>query len=397
MMQKLANRQISPHCILACLYFLLLPTSIAVNSPGNSILKLATIPIGLFFLITLILSNRKLQINGVHLALLLYTLSVVATLFCDAGEISLYYVFGYILNAALYVCISVIPYNREELDLMEKVQILLLVILNLLTLLSDGTSFDRTTLVIMGQTSDPNYFVGFFIFPLTIALKQLVSGKHRVFHLVLIAVSMYSIFLSGSRGGFLAVAVTFAAFAILYPSGFAKRLVVLTGGLVLILLLWILFKPFLPENIVERMSLESVVESGGTGRWDIWISMLREIVEQPDKLLLGRGIHAMHPLFLYGEWREVVAHNQIIQTVYNQGLIGLLSFLALTGISFFRCVKRRKTVAIAILGMMALSVSLTFNQTTRTFWNLIAYAAFAFPASDTNNINNGGFSDHEIE
>ena len=81
-MQKLEKRQIGPHCILACLYFLLLPTTIAVNSAGNSILKLATIPIGLFFVVTLILSNRKLQINGVHLALLLYTLSVVITLFC---------------------------------------------------------------------------------------------------------------------------------------------------------------------------------------------------------------------------------------------------------------------------------------------------------------------------
>lgn len=397
MMQKLANRQISPHCILACLYFLLLPTTIAVNSSGNSILKLATIPIGLFFLITLILSNRKLQINGVHLALLLYTLSVVATLFCDADEISLYYVFGYILNAALYVCISVIPYNREELELMENVQILLLIILDAMTLLSDGTLADRTTLVIMGQTCDPNYFIGFFIFPLTVALKKLTAGKNSLFYLLMLAISLYVVFLSGSRGGFLAVAVTFAAFAVLYPSGFAKRLVGLAGGLVLLLLLWILFKPFLPENIVERMSVDAVVETGGTGRWDTWISMLREIVEQPDKLLLGRGIHAMHPLFLYGEWREVAAHNQIIQTVYNQGLIGLLSFLTLTGISFFRCVKRRKTVAIAILGMMALSVSLTFNQTTRTFWNLIAYAAFAFPDSDTNTINNGGFSDHEHE
>jgi hypothetical protein len=44
---------------------------------------------------------------------------------------------------------------------------------------------------------------------------------------------------------------------------------------------------------------------------------------------------------------------------------------------------------------MALSVSLSFNQTTRTFWNLIAYAAFAFPDSDINTINNGGLSDHE--
>lgn len=395
MMQKVANRRIGPHCILACLYFLLLPTTIAVDSAGNSILKLATIPIGLFFVVTLLLSNRKLQINGVHLALVLYTLSVLTTLFCSVGSNSVDYVFGYFLNAALYICMTVIPYNKAELELMEKVQILLLVILNLLTLLSNGTKFDRTTLVIMGQTSDPNYFVGFFIFPLTIALKQLVSGKHRGLYLVLIAVSLYSVFLSGSRGGFLAIAVTFAGFAVLYPSGFAKRIMLLVGGFILLFVFWTVFKPFLPDNIVERMSVESVVETGGTGRWDIWKSMLREIVEQPEKLLLGRGIDAMHRLFVHGKWADEFAHNQLIQAVYNQGLIGLLSFLRLTGISFFRCIKRRKTVSIAILGMMALSLSLSFNQTTRTFWNLIAYAAFAFPDPDTNTINNGGFSDHE--
>ena len=363
-MQKLPKQQISVHCVLACLYFLLLPTTIAINSAGNSILKLATIPIGAYFLLTIFLSNKKLQINGVHLALLLFTLSAVASLFCDNSSESMDFVMGYILNAALYICISAIPYNKAELELMENIQVLLLVILNLMTLFSNGTRFERTTLVIMGQTSDPNYFVGFFIFPLTIALKKIVSGKGLILHLALIAVSMYSIFFLG-------------------------------GGLVFLWILWKVFMPILPENIVERMSLEAVMETRGTGRMDIWMSMARQIVNQPENLLLGRGINAKHRLFLAGAWENTYAHNQILQITYNQGLIGLLSFLVVTGVGFFRCVQRRKTVAIAIVGMMALSISLSFNQTTRTFWNLIAYAAFAFPDSDTNTTNNGGLSDNE--
>ena len=394
-MQKVENQQIGAHCILSCLYFLLLPTTIAVNSAGNSILKLATVPIALFFVVTLFLSNRKLQINGVHLTLLLYTFSIISALFVNASGESVSYVTGYILNAALYICLTVIPYNKSELNMMEKVQIILLVILNGLTLFSSGTRADRTTLMIMGQTSDPNYFVGFFIFPLTIALKELVSGKHRALYLLLIAVSVYSVFLSGSRGGFLAVAVTIAGFALLYPSGYAKRIGFFIGGLAILLLLWIILKPILPENIVQRMNVESVVETGGTGRVDIWKSMFREIMAQPENLFMGRGLNAMHSIYINGVWTDVVAHNQIVQTVYNQGLIGLLSFLLLTGISFFRCVKRRKVVSVAILGMMALSVSLSFNQTTRTFWNLIAYAAFAFPEEDLHTKNNGGLSDHE--
>lgn len=396
-MQKVENQRIGAHCMLSCLYFLLLPTTIAVNSAGNSILKLATVPIGLFFVVTLILSNRKLQINGVHLALLLYTLSAISTLFLEADAESTSHVIGYVLNAALYICLSVIPYNETELELMEKVQIILLIIINALTIFSNGARFDRTTLQILGQTCDPNEFVGYFIFPVTIAMKQLVTSKHRLPYLVLIAVSIYSALLSGSRGGMLAIAITLVGFACLYPSSFAKRIMFSLGGLVLLLVLWIVFKPMLPENIVGRMSVEAVLETGGSGRTDIWKSMIRQIIAQPDKLLFGRGILAKHGLFVHGIWWNTVAHNHVLQVLYNQGLIGLLSFLFLTGISFFRCLKHRKTVSIAILGMMALSVSLSFNQTTRTFWNLIAYAAFAFPDCDTNTINNGGIRDNECD
>ena len=123
--------------------------------------------------------------------------------------------------------------------------------------------------------------------------------------------------------------------------------------------------------------------------------MVKAIITEPDKLLFGRGIRTVHRFLRDGAWREAAAHNQLLQVLYNQGLVGLISFLALTGISFFRCIKRRKTVAIAIIGMMAISMSLTFNQTTRTFWNLIAYAAFAFPDNDTITTTNGGLSDHE--
>ena len=119
---------------------------------------------------------------------------------------------------------------EAELELMEKIQVLLLVILNAVTLFSNGTLDDRTTLMIMGQTCDPNDFVGYFVFPLTVALKKLVSGKHFPFYLSLISVSLYCIFLSGSRGGFLAIAVTITGFAVIYPSNNAKRFLFFTCG-----------------------------------------------------------------------------------------------------------------------------------------------------------------------
>ena len=382
-MHESQNMKIGAHCILACLYFLLLPTTIAIDSAGNSILKLATVPIGLFFGITILFSKKVLQFNGIHLLLFLFTCSTAVTLFIDFSDISIDYVIGYFLNAALYICLSVVKYNDRERKLLEDIQVVLLMILVGITLFSNSTVYERTTFEILGQTCDPNYFVGFFVFPLVITMKKIVQSKYRIAYILLAILSIYCVLLSGSRGGLLAVIATIMAFALLYPPKAKNKMIVLAAGCGFMVFVWFLVLPFLPENIVERMSVEKVIETGGTGRWYIWESMLDEIVNSPGKLLLGRGIQAMHTIFLSGKWREAVAHNQIIQILYNQGIVGLTAFIALTAGCFLRCIRKRKMVSIAIIGMMVLSISLSFNQTTRTFWNLIAYAAFNFSEDES--------------
>ena len=381
-MNKSPNMKISVHCILACLYFLLLPTTIAVNSGGNSILKLATVPIGLYFLITIVVSKKALQLNTIHLLLCFFTLSTIITLFVDYGSTAIDYVIGYCLNALLYICLSVVKYSDRELKLLEDVQILLLLVLVGITFFSNGSEFDRSTLKIFGQTCDPNYFVGYFIFPLSITIKRSVQSKYRIAYVLLAFLSIYCVFLSGSRGGLIAVIALIMAFALIYPPKIKHKIFALLAGGIFILCACFFVIPLLPENIIARMSVENVIETGGTGRWYIWKSMLDEIINSPNDLLFGRGIDAMHEIFINGKWDVAVAHNQMIQVLYNQGLIGLIAFTALTIGCFLHCVRKRKTVSIAIIGMMALSISLSFNQTTRTFWNLVAYAAINFSENE---------------
>ena len=378
-MNEQKNMRISIHCILACLYFLLLPTTIAVNSAGNSFLKLATVPIAIYFVVMIIFSKQVLRFNAVHLLLCLYTFSTLITLFVNHEGSSIDTVIGYFLNAALYLCLTVVTYNRRELLLLENVQVFLLLVLVMITLFSNGSMFDRTTLEIFGQASDPNYFVGFFIFPLSVTLKKIVYSRYRILYIILFFLSLYCVFLSGSRGGLIAVVASITAFALIYPPKLKNKVLVLVAGCSFILLVWSILIPFLPENIIDRMSVSQVIETGGTGRWDIWKSMLKEIVDSPEKLLLGRGISAKHEIFIGGKWGGVVAPDQLIQVLYNQGVVGLIAFTLLTVGCLLRCIGRRKAVAVAIIGMMALSISLSFNPTTRTFWNLVAYAAFDFP------------------
>lgn len=378
-MGTIKKEQVGMHCILTALYFLMLPLTIWTNEYGASLLKLLTIPIGGYFLISFIFYKKEFQINMVHLLLLFYTISTLLTLFVDRSANSVEFVIGYFLNAAIYICISIVSYNEREMKILEDVQVVLLIILTASVLYNNTIVHNRTTLAVFGQASDPNYFVGYFIFPIVVVMKKIVEKEHIIFNTVLMGASMYVIFQTGSRGGFAAVLVTLVAFSLIYPKKIKTKLLLLVGGSVFIALIWIALSPTFSREVIERMTINAVVESQGTHRFEIWESALKEIKNSSWELIFGRGIDATHKMVVGGVEQSAVMHNHFIQVIYNQGVLGFLIFFTLTGAAFVRCIKKRETVAIAILGMLALAVSLSFNQTTRTFWNLIAYAAIAFP------------------
>ena len=373
-------------CIMAALYFLMLPLTISVNSAGSSFLKIASVPIGAFFLITSFFTKKPVSVNMVHVMFMAYTLSTILTLFVDSSAESVSIVLGYVLNAGLFTVISVVSYNKDELEFLENIQVVLLIIITALTLF-DNVGSGRETLTILGQSSDPNYFVGYFVFPTTITLKKIIESKWRIFYIVLALLGLYVIFLSGSRGGLLSIIVTFLAFAIIYPEGIKKKATVLLVLAVSAMVFWVLVSPHLPENIVERMNIESVIETRGTYRGDIWESMINEIKDSSWEVIFGRGINAKHTMIIAGKLHSEFAHNHYIQLLYNQGFLGLITFFLFIGTAIGRCIKKRKCVSIAIIGMMALVFSLSVNPSMKTFWNLIPYAAFAFPVEKKENIH----------
>ncbi|MBQ6795247.1 MAG: O-antigen ligase family protein [Clostridia bacterium] len=386
---------ISLHCVLASVYFLMLPLTIAVNSAGASFLKIATVPIGLYFAISLLFYKQEFQINLVHIALVVFTLSTVVTLFMANDRVSVMTVMGYFLNAALYISMSVVPYNEKELKVFEYVQVALLVIIIVATLADDALGIaDRETLTVFGQVSDPNYFVGFLVFPLSVVLEKTIKSRWRIFYIILVAVGIYTVFLSGSRGGLLAIIITVIAFAVIYPEGIHNKVLVMIALLGGMLALWVLLSPILPEHIVERMSVEAVVETRGTYRADIWQSMLEEIKNSGWEVIFGRGIAVQNIMMIAGEKAAVGAHNYFIQLIYNQGIIGFVLFLFLVITIIAKCIKKQKNVVVALIGMLILVMSLSVNPSIKTLWNIIPYAAFAI-ADGGNKEFEGGALENE--
>ncbi len=376
MSDKLNKAPIGLHCILAAIYFMALPLTIPVNESGTaSYLKYLAIPIAAYYVCTIPFYKKDFHINTVHIALSFYTLTTIFCLFVDDSYESVLITGGYVLNVMLMLCITTRQFNKKEIRLLENAQIVLLCLLCFLGIFGSGKVGERATLEIFKAASDPNYFTGFFVLPLAIALERTVRDKYKIFYALLSALGLYVVFSTGSRGGVLAIAAVLFLSAVVYPKGWFKKILAIVFLIIAFVVAWQIFWRILPESVINRFSIAEVIKSNGTYRFDIWKSMIAEIKNGDWEILFGRGMNSQHTIMLAGRQYAVVAHNHLLQLIYNQGLFGVTAFVLMLVAAYGKNLKKRRYITIALTGMLVLGLSLTFLPSIKAFWNLIMYAA----------------------
>lgn len=313
--------------ILACSYFLALPLTITINAAGNSFLKLLTIPIAGYFAVSWFFYHEKLELNIVHLLSFAYLITVVMTLFADRSPVALQYLRGYFETVGLMFLITMRKYAENEIKAFEITQLTLLGVLITLGFIGADWYGDRNTMIIFGTTSDPNYFFGFFLLPMAVALKKLRDNKiYTIICAALLALGAYMVFTSDSRGVLLGLAVMIMSYVFINAKGTKQRIIGICTAIGMAIILWMVVIPILPEDVSSRFSIQKIIKSHGTGRGDIWLSMLNTIKHSSWELMYGRGIFAYHEMMIDGKLMHVVAHNQFIQSLYNQGIPGIYQY-----------------------------------------------------------------------
>ena len=327
LINSLKKADIRLSCILACAYFLALPLTITINAAGNSFLKLLTIPIAGYFAVSWFFYHEKLELNIVHLLSFAYLITVVMTLFADRSPVALQYVRGYFETVGLMFLITMRKYAENEIKAFEITQLTLLGVLITLGFIGADWYGDRNTMIIFGTTSDPNYFFGFFLLPMAVALKKLRDNKiYTIICAALLALGAYMVFTSDSRGVLLGLAVMIMSYVFINAKGTKQRIIGICTAIGMAIILWMVVIPILPEDVSSRFSIQKIIKSHGTGRGDIWLSMLNTIKHSSWELMYGRGIFAYHEMMIDGKLMHVVAHNQFIQSLYNQGIPGIYQY-----------------------------------------------------------------------
>ena len=234
---------------------------------------------------------------------------------------------------------------------------------------TNGTYMDsRFWLKSATSGADPNYLSGWFVIPLCFAVDFLFSKEiKKIWKGVIIAqvvLSVYFIMQTASKSGLITNACVMAI-ATIYTSrkmikdhpGYALAIIVLfiAGSTVAI--------NNMPVYLVQRLTNGDMT---GTGRFPMWITLIKEMLNNPIKMIFGFGTGAVK----YYTGKGLVSHNTYLDFLFNYGVIGFSTLIIFVAKSIRIKLKNCPYSVISFCGMSVLLFTLSAFS-TRFFMSVL--------------------------
>jgi putative inorganic carbon (HCO3(-)) transporter len=205
----------------------------------------------------------------------------------------------------------------------------------------------------MPETIHPNVMAGALVILWPLALSGFTSHVLRLVAILSTLLLLATLALTRSRGAYLGAAVSLLVlFSLRWPRA---ALVVVP----LVVILALAGASFVGWDVIADELTTGDVTSGLDGRIEIWSRAIYAIQDFPfTGLGLGtfeRVVAVLYPLFLTPAGTVPHAHNLFLQVAVDLGLLGLIAYLALLGLTFaiafstYRLFRQRGRHALASL------------------------------------------------
>lgn len=178
---------------------------------------------------------------------------------------------------------------------------------------------------------------------------------------LLVLISFSTVLLSVKRTGFVAIILSifvYFIYDIKYSEGrfFSKRKIrLIFGFLILFVVLYVFFIYYTSTHsiaILDRMN--SIEDDNGSGRADIWKYTWQMIKDsEPEYLIFGHGFNAVYT----DSSLELSAHTDVLEVIYDYGIIGSLIYIAFW-CSLFKYFKKVKAYIPQLAAPYAVSLVL---------------------------------------
>lgn len=377
-------------------YVFLMPLeNVLPASLGGSFIKYIGIVIIALNLLTVLQRGKIYYRKGLFAVLLFCLYILISFIWAKNGINSAY--FTIILNMLLFTITS----SQMEVDsaffrTIFKVLLLSGVIVSLMVVLGMGLSSSsetyygetRRTLSIGGSNVDNNNLAtmmclqvvaGFFLF-----LRTPKKGS-KIIYLFLSALIIIAIFYTGSRGSLVGLALSFVILFLV--SRTHHKIIKLVVASMIIIAIFYLLVLVLPSSVTQRFSIESVLETGGSGRFEIWADAFILFKEAPLlNKLFGFGWSSFPYIMKSSFHWFVAAHNDYIEVLVELGVLGFALYVVML-LTFFNIARKKDICLVPLLAIILFSSVSMELLVKKMLWMVLLFILMYRKSLSTNNLN----------
>lgn len=327
--QRQKNNKMKICTYLIGCFLLLIPADTFEILPGISILRILALL--MIFSCFLYARDSKIKLNWIIILLLGYIFfSVFQIFYTDYISNTISKVATITMYTVLLISINLTNFNDKEKEFLHKCFFYSTWMAVILILLFRAEFEGRLTISILGnKVEDPNQFCGYFIPGIVYYFYLFLNNKNqKIKNILILSLFLYLVFLTGSRGGLLAILGGMFAVFILYlkqnkNNKFWNKLIKVTLISILIYLIVIFILNKINPELAARFSIENVLSSGGTGRTEIWEYYIN-LYGQSNLWykLFGYGLGSLSSIYR-------VAHNTWIESLLESGIIGSILLISI--------------------------------------------------------------------
>lgn len=390
--QSQRERYYRYHVWLLLAYIIIAPLGMIGLQGIGSIMKLISLLILVLGVLLMIAEDAVIQFtNPLALAWTAYVLYTAASILWSTNfEASFHIAAGLVQILLISLVIANMGIKEGDFRIVENACILTSLICLFLFFGGAGQQIEyggRISIVFGSGMTDPNEFCAYFYITIAIILTRLLRNPLKmanVLYVFLLLVIFYCILTTGSRGGLMAAA---AAAAVTWASATrasVKKLMLL--GL-LAAVGYLAFVHFIissmPQGVLERFHLTSMIADKGSDRIMIWTAAFQEIFSGNIRLIFGYGPFGV-------TFMRNTMHNQFLQALMDGGLIGLVLYLNLAVQLYRQAIRKGAVLLGGLTGIFAALMTLSAYAFFKPVW--ITFLLCLIPVK----LNEGDQSDDSI-
>lgn len=370
MRSNLARRQ---YIFLVSIYFLALPLgAMNLGSFGSALKLVSFVPIGLA-----LVNVRNISFKKPFVYYLMYVLFSACSILWSVNEQeSIYRVNRYLNLTLLLLSSCIFVFSSDEILTIKKVLRWSSRISGIVCL-AFGTYYSGRLILTGRIQEDPNYFCMYLSFGVIACIGDITSDITISKKIVAVAELLlyFSIaLLTGSRGGLIALLLGTLLYLIFSgDKTFDTKKTIAICAMIIALYVGM---TFLSDSMVDRFSVESVLESKGTHRFEIWEEAF-DLYGRSNifRKLFGYGIQGVTTAFAnYGySFAGYVMHNMFVETLLELGLFGLIAYCVMVVSFCLHALKMKDKFAFGVISMMVIMSMSTSISTFKPYFNIMMF------------------------